>query len=372
VADLAPLHPVRREHLEALSDATGIMQHAVGPSPDPAHGYCTDDVARALRVDLLHQRELGRGSVAGSAGRHLAFLEAAFLPSPGRFRNFRSVDGTWLDDGGSADSQGRALHALGETILLAPDAAMAAPARDLLARSLPAAHALTDLRARSSALLGLVAAVRGGMGGEAPGSLRALARSLAATFRGSDDPAWPWPEPILTYENGLPAQALIAAGDHLGEAAMVESGVRVLDWLVAVQTATAGHLSPLGNGWWPRGGERSRFDQQPIEAAALLLAAHAALDATGHARHRSTVEQAYGWFLGANDVGVPVAEPGHGACFDGLEPDGVNANQGAESTLAWLLAVEHVRAMRTASLPERPTRAAAGSRGPTRLPAPVA
>lgn len=372
VADLAPLHPVRREHLEALADATGIMQHAVGPRPDPAHGYCTDDVARALRVDLLHQRELGWAGVAGSAGRHLAFLGAAFLPSPARFRNFRSVDGTWLDDGGSADSQGRALHALGETMLLAPDAAMAATARDLLAGSLPAARALTDLRARSSALLGLVAAVRAGLGGEAPATLRSLAGGLAAAFAEPRDPAWPWPEPILTYENGLPVQALIAAGDHLGDGAMVDAGVRVLDWLVAVQAAPEGHLSPVGNGWWPRGGERSRFDQQPIEAAALVLAARAAFEATGSSRHRLAAEWAYGWFLGANDVGIPVALPGRGACHDGLEPDGVNANQGAESTLAWLLSVEHVRVLRAAPLTPRPSPVAPRSRGRARLPTTVA
>jgi hypothetical protein len=127
---------------------------------------------------------------------------------------------------------------------------------------------------------------------------------------------------------------------------MLATGLRTLDWLIASQTAPAGHLSPVGNGWWPRGGERSRFDQQPIEAAALLLAAHAAFAAAGHARHARAVEQAYGWFLGANDVGIAVVEPARGACFDGLEPGGVNANQGAESTLVWLLALEHVRRLR--------------------------
>lgn len=279
MAELAPLQPVRREHLEALGDATGIMQHAVGARPDPAHGYCTDDVARALRVDLLHQRELGWTSVARTAGRNLAFLGDAFVASAGRFRNFRAVDGSWLDDGGSQDCQGRALHALGETIFLAPDPSLAASASALLARSLPAARELTALRARSSALLGLVAAVRAGMDGEAPSTLRTLAVGLAATFGTSDEPAWPWPEPVLTYENGLPVQALIAAGTHLGDEAMVDTGERVLDWLVAVQTAPAGHLSPVGNGWWPRDGERSRFDQQPIEAAAVVLAAHAAVEA---------------------------------------------------------------------------------------------
>jgi hypothetical protein len=135
---------------------------------------------------------------------------------------------------------------------------------------------------------------------------------------------------------------------------MLDAGLRALDWLIASQTAPAGHLSPVGNGWWPRGGVRSRFDQQPIEAASLLLAARAAFEATGRARYRDAAEQAYGWFLGANDRGVPVAAPDRGACFDGLTPGGVNANQGAESTLAWLMALEHVRHSR--AIPTTPRR----------------
>lgn len=348
MAEPAPLHPVSRQHVEALSDATGIMQHAVGARPDPAHGYCTDDVARALRVDLLHQRQLGWTAVAASARRHLSFLADAFLPSTGRFRNFRAVDGSWLDDGGSEDCQGRTLQALGETILLAPEAPMVATASLLLDRALPAARELTALRARASALLGCAAAVRGGMEGEAPSTLRLLAARLDAAFQACTDPTWPWPEPVLSYENGLPVQALIVAGAHLGDGKMLDSGLRTLDWLVESQTAPAGHLSPIGNGWWPRDGVRSRFDQQPIEAAALLLAAEAAFAATGRARYRHAVEQAYGWFLGLNDRGIPVAVAHRGACFDGLTPDGVNANQGAESTLVWLIALEHARLSRPA------------------------
>lgn len=340
-----------------MSDATGIMQHAAGSRPDPGHGYCTDDVARALRVDLAHQLETGWAAVAASADRSLSFLAEAFVPSTGGFRNFRAADGSWLDDGGSQDCQGRAMLALGETILLVPDAGMVATASLLLQRALPAARELTALRARSSVLLGCVAAARGGTDGEVAPTLRILADGLAADFRACPDPAWPWPEPILTYENGLPAQALIVAGSHLREAEMLDAGLRVLDWLVAVQTAPAGHLSPIGNGWWPRGGIRSRFDQQPIEAAALLLASRAALAATGDPRHRAAVEQAYGWFLGANDGTTLVAEPDRGACFDALTPTGVNANQGAESTLVWLLALEGARAVRATPAP--PVRIAA-------------
>ncbi len=322
------------------------MQHAVGPRPDPAHGYCTDDVARALRVDLLHAQELGWVAVAASARRNLAFLAEAFLPAVGRFRDFRAADGRWLDDGGSEDCQGRALLALGETILLAPDASMVATASLVFGRAMPAARQLTALRARASALLGCVAAASAGMNGDVGSTLRLLAYRLATTFRTCPDPAWPWPEPVLTYENGLPVQALIVAGAHLRSTEMLDAGLRTLDWLVESQTAPAGHLSPVGNGWWPRDGVRSRFDQQPIEAASLVLAAQVALTATGGARYRDAAEQAYGWFLGANDGGIPVAMPGRGACFDALTPAGVNTNQGAESTLVWLIALESVRALR--------------------------
>ena len=325
------------------------MQHAIGTRPDPAHGYCTDDVARALRVDLLHQRELGWAAVSSSAERHVAFLAEAFLPAKGRFRNFRAIDGSWLDDGGSEDCQGRALHALGETILLAADAEMVATASLLFGQAMPVARELTALRARASALCGCVAAVRGGMGAEGDSTLRLLAARLNAAFAASPDPGWPWPETILTYENGLPVQALLAAGVHLGDEQMVVTGLATLDWLVACQTAPSGYLSPIGNGWWPRDGARSQYDQQPIEAAALVLAAHAALATTGESRHRDAMEQAYGWFLGANDGGITVASPGDGACFDALTPDGVNANQGAESTLVWMIALEHVRLARAGS-----------------------
>jgi hypothetical protein len=132
---------------------------------------------------------------------------------------------------------------------------------------------------------------------------------------------------------------------------MVAIGLQVLDWLILVQTAPAGHLSPIGNGWWPRGGVRSRFDQQPIEATALLLAAEAALEATGKQRYQAAMERAYAWFLGANDLGRRVVEPARGAGRDGLTADGVNTNEGAESTLMWLMALEHIRRLRSGGAP---------------------
>jgi hypothetical protein len=346
--DGAPLHPARREHLEALTDDVGIMQHAVGADPDPAHGYCTDDVARALQVDLLQGRELGWDAVAASAWRCLHFLEAAFDHTTGRFRNFRAFDGSWLAGTASEDSQGRAMLALGWTIAEAPDPALVASAASLFAAGLPATQGLGALRARSSVLLGCDAVMRGAPTTRTALAYRLLANRLGSGFQGRTTSAWPWPEARLTYENALPAQALIAAGRFVGSSRMLEAGLGVLDWLIDAQTDPAGHLSPVGNGWWPCGGTKSTFDQQPIEATALLLAAEAAYEATGADRYRAAMERAYAWFLGENDLRVPVAVPERGACFDGLTPLGVNTNQGAESTLMWLIALERIRVIRSA------------------------
>jgi hypothetical protein len=344
--DRAPLHPVSRRHLEVLTDEVGIMQHAIGSRPDPAHGYCTDDVARALRVDLLHQRELGWTAVADSAWRNLRFLREAMDETTGRFRNFRRVDGSWLEGPGSEDSQGRAMLALGETIAGAPDAAMVESARSLFARALPAARELSALRAQASVMLGCDAAMRGAPNARTAMAYRLLADRLESTFVPHTRSPWPWPESRMTYENALPVQALIVAGQYLRRQPMQEAGLDLLDWLVGAQTSPRGHFSPIGNQWWSRGGEKSRFDQQPIEATALLLAAESAYFVTDDERYWTAMERAYAWFLGKNDLGLDVADPERGAGCDGLTPHGVNTNQGAESTLMWLIALEHVRAIR--------------------------
>ncbi len=354
MAELARLHPVSRDHLDVLTDDIGIHQHAEGSRPDPVHGYCVDDVARALQVDLLHQRDLGWAAVADRAGRNLRFLVEAFDHTTGRFRNFRRIDGSWIGGIGSEDCQGRAILALGETIAAAPDQRLVAEAAALLELALPATHGFLALRAQSSIVLGCDAAMRAarrGRNGAVADTFRMLARRLQATF---DQPAaspWPWPEPRLTYENALPVRALIVAGQRLGTPRTVAVGVRVLDWLIRVQTAPDGHFSPIGNTWWTNGGAKPRFDQQPIEATALLLAAETAYQVTGKPRHRLAMERAYAWFLGANDLGIDVAVPRRGAGFDGLTPLGVNTNQGAESTLMWLIALEHMRSLRRGSQP---------------------
>jgi hypothetical protein len=168
---------------------------------------------------------------------------------------------------------------------------------------------------------------------------------------------------VLTYQNALLPEALLSAGVRLGDEDLRRTGLRVLDWLVRVQTTPDGSFSPIGSGgWWPRGRVRSQFDQQPIEATSMILAAGAAFKETGQERYLSVVEAAYGWFLGDNELGVALADPATGGCFDGLTPRGVNVNQGAESTLMWQIALEHVRLVRDAT-------AAAAGRAVASVPA---
>ncbi len=348
-----PLYPISRDHLDALTGELGIRQHGTGPLPNPRLGYCTDDVARALVVDLLHARGLGWQAVQLSAWRSLRFLRDACSPSTRRFRNLRDPDGRWLDERGSEDSQGRALLALGIALREHPDPKFTAGARFVFGIALPGAQRLNGLRAIASAILACAAAQDSGalepkLQVEADDTLLQLTSKLYSAFTVAGSTAeWPWPEPVLSYENALLPHALLVGGQRLGGAAAERVALRALDWLTEVQTSPGGAFSPVGNSqWWRQDGPRSTFDQQPIEATAMLLASEAAYAQTSDTRYLDTAERAYGWFLGANDVGVPVADPATGACHDGLGAGGANTSQGAESTLMWLIALEHVRAMR--------------------------
>lgn len=382
-----------------MSDDIGLWQHARGSVPDERFGYCTDDVARSMVVDVLHSRELTWAAVGAGIGRSLAFLEGAFEEASGRFRNLRAAGGRWLDADASEDCHARALVGLAAVAGEAPDASTADRADRLFERALPAAELLVQPRPIAAALLACDVAIEAGRLAGAYPAYRRLAIRLVETIgsvatrpplvssrddrgpsagsgkidRTGHSPAseWPWPEPVLTYENALLPHSLIVAGRRSRQDDLVAGGCAMLDWLIEIQTGVDGKFSPVGNkGWWPRNGVRSQFDQQPIEAATLLAAAAVAFKTTGRQRYLDAAEAAYGWFLGDNDMGVTIADPARGACHDGLAADGVNENQGAESTLMWLMAVEHMRELRrlTASravnpAEDAPTRAVTSRRG---------
>jgi hypothetical protein len=343
--DVRPLYPISRVHLEAMSDQIGMWQFARVRTPRRDQGYCTDDVARALVVDVLHGRTLGWNAVAGSATRFLRFVSEAFDAGSGWFRNQRRADGSWLDEPHSEDAHARTLLALASILAWQPTSEMVSAAGTLFFRALPAVQAMKHRRPLAAAVLACDRAMAGHFVSAEP-TFEYLASRLAARCRPLAA-GWPWPEPVVTYENALIPRALIVAGSRLGDGRFVARACEMLDWLIDAETGAEGRYSPVGNdGWWPRGGARARFDQQPIEAGAMVTAAGTALRATGLERYRDAAEAAYGWFLGDNDQGLPVADPESGGCADGLGPDGVSMNQGAESTLMWQIALETIRVLR--------------------------
>lgn len=369
-----PLYPVSRVHLIAMSDDIGMWQHASGSQPNPAFGYCTDDVARALVVDVLHRRAGETAELDRSIRRSLRFLSDGFDAASGRFLNMRTSGGRWLANEASEDCHARAMVGLAAVMAEMPKTELAERSARLFARAIPVAASFGALRPISAVILACDAAIGAGFPADpilesstarligffgeqkncpaAPstrelGRLVVLRNDAKVDRRAAALQEWPWPEPVLTYENALVPHALIAAGMRLDDVSLVDRGCAVLDWLIDVQTGESCGFSPIGNSnWWYRGCPRSQFDQQPIEAATMVSAAAAAFKATGRRRYLDAAEAAYGWFLGDNDARIAMADPSRGACSDGLFETGRSENQGAESTLMWLTSLEQMRALR--------------------------
>lgn len=342
---LDDLPPVDLRHLLVLTDDTGLLQHAVWSVPDHRHGYCTDDNSRALLAALIDEHVRDGHVPRLPLRRYLAFVHYAFDPRHGRFRNFMGYDRRWLEDVGSEDSHARALWALGAAVRLAPDGSIGGLAADLFARALPAVLHFGHLRSVAGALLALdlYLAAR-------PGDARADAAHarLAAAFferwqrHSSRD--WPWWEDSVTWGNARLPHALLVAGARLGRDDILSAGLGALQWLLDVQTRADGQLSLIGNdGWFVRGGVPARFDQQPIEAQVLVQACLAAADATGAPHWIEQALRCFAWFHGRNVLALSLHDPDTGGCKDGLQLDRVNANQGAESTLAWVLSLLELR-----------------------------
>jgi glycosyltransferase involved in cell wall biosynthesis len=347
-ADFADVPELNLDHLRRLTDHTGILQHATFSVPDLRHGYCTDDNARSLIVAALAEKVLPEDTTVGRLrGIYLAFLQYALVEETGQFRNFLPYDRHWVEEMGSGDSQGRALWGLGVTIRESTDPGQLGLATSLFSQAMPNAEHLRHLRSRAMALLGLEAYLERFTGDSEAKRLRGLlAERLMRAFSKHATADWPWPEDIVTYDNGKIPHALLLAGHSMERDDMVEVGLRALDWLVELQTEN-GCFVPVGsNGWYVRDGERARFDQQPLEAHSMIDACIAANTVTGDEKWVEAAMLAFQWFLGQNDLRKPLCDLRGGGCFDGLQPDGVNLNQGAESTLAWLLSLVQMHLLR--------------------------
>jgi len=345
---LNQLPELKLSHVNALTDDTGMLQHAIFTIPNRAEGYTTDDNARALIFTvLLNQLGVESTSLSAAANpdwafRYMAFLEHAFNPRLKRFRNFLGYDHQWLEEQGSEDSHGRALWALGTLLGRSGNPGLRGAAGRLFEFSVPAVVEFHSPRACAYALLGIQEYLHSYVGDRDAQRVRsALGQRLLDMYESVHRPEWKWFEDVVAYGNARLPQALLLAGSACGNEPMISAGLDSLEWLMETQRCPAnGHFVPIGSeGFYRQGGEQARFDQQPVEAAGAVSACLQAYRVTGDDRWRVDAWSAFNWFLGDNDLQLPLYDSATGGCRDGLHPDRANQNQGAESTLSFLMAL---------------------------------
>lgn len=335
------------DHLVLMTDTTGVLQHAAFSVPRYDEGYSIDDNARALLLMAMIEDEgtEDRKAVRALASRYLAFVRHAFNGGLGRFRNFMSFSRRWLEECGSEDSHGRALWALGTMVGRSGDPGRQSLGGLLFHSALPAVAGFTSPRAWAFALLGIAEYLRAFQGDSNVQSVRKeLAERLLDLFRRTMRHDWPWFEDRVTYENARLSQALIVSGRSMENEEMTAAGLRSLEWLAQVQCSQAGYFAPVAtNGFYSRGQPKAAFDQQPVEACAMVSACLEARRLTADERWHAHARSAFDWFFGQNDLQEPLYDAATGGCRDGLHADRANENQGAESTLAFLLALSEMR-----------------------------
>ena len=337
------LPELKLDYLYRMTDDTGILQHSKFTVPDRTHGYCVDDNARALIVaDMLQDLQPHDIRLASLRSTYLSFLNHAFDAKSGRFRNFMSYDRRWLEESGSEDSQGRALWSLGVTASFGHGKGDAIVASELFHRALHTTEQLSSPRAIAFAIIGINAYLHHHKGDSASKTvLRTLSERLLQRFQAGAGKNWSWCEDVVTYDNARLPQALLLSGRNLPDLEMQEMGLRALEWLIEVQSdETDHHFVPIGNfGWLTRDGGKARFAQQPLEAAAMVDACIEAYNCTQDTVWINSAYRSFNWYQGDNDLGLPLYDPLTGGCRDGLEARGLNENEGAESSLSWLMSL---------------------------------
>ena len=342
------LPQLRLDHIVRMSDGTGIFQHAIFNVPDFHEGYCTDDNARAFilcnLLDGLGGKPLGE-DLDRLATTYLAFLAAALNRDTGRFRNFLSHGRHWLEEAGGEDSHGRALWALGVGATGSHNEGRRRLSAHLFERGLPVVESFSSPRAWAFSLLGIHEYLRRFPdSAQAKDAREVLTCHLVRLWKNCATDNWPWFEPIATYDNARLCQALMLSGQWMPHPEAVDIGLKSLRWLASLQKTQAGHFRPIGsNGFYVRDGARAHFDQQPVEAQAMVSACLEAFRLTQDDAWSREARRAFEWFLGRNDLGVPLYDSSTGGCGDGLHSDRVNENQGAESSLAFHLSLAEMK-----------------------------
>ena len=332
-------------HFLSMCDDVGLFQHAVHSVPDRAHGYCVDDNARALLLACALNNPGEQPLSEVLTARFAAFVQHAWNPDTGQFRNFMGFNRTWLEDRGSEDSHGRTLWALGEAARTDASPARRQWAAALFAQALSIAESFRSPRAWAFMLLGLDAYCA-----VAPDDLRArevrhsLADRLMSCLASVETPDWVWFEEGLAYDNARLPQALMLTGMATQTPQYLDAGLRSLRWLMTQQTTAAGQFRPVGTAGFGEQRQHPRaFDQQPVEATATIAACLTAWRADGDAEWKAMATRAFAWFLGSNDLSVALVDPLTGSCRDGLHPDRANENRGGESVVCYLLGLAEMR-----------------------------
>ncbi len=351
---LHQLPELKLNHLSRMTDDTGMLQHAIFTIPNRREGYTTDDNARALILTVLlgqhekHQYGKVDPSTETSALCYSAFMEHAFNLANGRFKNFLRYDRRWNEPVGSEDSHGRALWALGTVLGRSQDRGLRGAAGRLFELSLSAAVEFSSPRAWAYTLLGIQEYLTAYPGDRDAQKVRcALSRRLLEMYESIRRPDWKWFENVLAYGNARLPQSLLLVGAACSDDRMISAGLESLDWLSTAQHCEMNHhFVPIGSqGFYRLDGEKARFDQQPIEAAGAVSACLQAFRVTGDTRWRNEAWSAFNWFLGDNDLQLPLYDSVTGGCRDGLHPDRANENQGAESTLSFLMALLEMQSL---------------------------
>jgi hypothetical protein len=333
------LPQLKFNHLKRLTDSTGVLQHAKYSFPNYSEGYCTDDNARALILMLL----AGQLNMQDSWLDHLksstiSFLNFALNRKTLRFRNFMGYNREWLDEQGSEDSHGRAIWALGCSIYSSNDCDLQDISNHLFKAALKPVTQFSNPRSWSFVLLGVNEYLKRFPDDRVCKCIESeLTDRIYSMFSQNGSTDWPWCEDIVTYDNARITQGLLNCGVRSNRTDFIDTALNSLHWLVRIQTTKEGHFRAIGsNGFYKRGSSIAQFDQQPIEASAMISSCSEAFKITGDYTWVQSARTIFSWFLGGNDLGFTLYDETSGGCRDALHADRVNRNQGAESTLSFL------------------------------------
>ena len=334
--DIKP--PIKLDHLKALTDDTGILQHTKYSIPNRKEGYTTDDNARALVACLKFLQLHDNSDVSKLVNTYLSFLFHMQRPD-GKFHNLLSYDRDFLDDMGSEDCMGRSLWACGYTTLTGPTQGIKTTAKEILDKGFQYASNFKSPRAKAFTILGLCNYYQAfPYDHNLPKNIVSFTEQMLDIYQQMSSSDWCWFEPYLTYVNARLPQAFFKAHNIIGNSKYLQVAKESFDFLVEVQMID-GKFVPIGNrGWYQKGGQRAIYDQQPIEASCMMEASLAGFQATNEKKYQKIANIAFEWFLGKNTKNVVVYDSTTGACHDGINPQGLNLNQGAEATISYLLA----------------------------------